>query len=235
MRVFAFFEYDQYLPQLTNVCTPKQFFRGTGGEAFMQGFSDKWWRCLRFSPYRGYVYVTRFVRVNHLISKLATSVLCEEDFNQDWSLTEHGCRFRDRLRKRWEHRIKIGDQYFYFSSARQLLNVILDQVEDYLTERCDKFVQETNEQIDDLFGSVEFDGVPACGEALRAALGLRQLPEHHGLMMTLRQELYQKGHEKNASNLIRKFSEEPIENLVSNDYLERIVGLIQTQSSEDEP
>lgn len=195
--------------------------------------SDVWWHSLRYSEYKGYAYVTRFSSVGHLISKLATEVLTVDDFNADWTLTNEGYKFKEKLRERWEHRIKIGQKYFSFSSARQLLNVILDDIEDYLNLRCDDFVAKLNDEIDDLFGSFELDGIPACGETLRKSLGLRQIPKHHGLMMTIRQSLYQKGYERNASNLIKSFSEEPIENLVSSDYLKRIVGLIQSQSKDE--
>lgn len=226
-------EYEQYLPKLAGLCSPSQFFTYGIRDRDMRNFANDWWTKVRFSSYCGYAYVTRFTKMNHLISSLAGRILTVEDFNHDWTLTEQGEEFKARLRARWEHKIKIKDKFFYFSSARQLLNVILDHIEEDLKQRCDRFIDQLNSDMEDFFGSMEFDGVPVAGQSLREALGLRSFKKDYGITMQLRQMLYAKGYEKNASELIKKFSEEPIENLVSSNYLDRIVGLIQSQDPED--
>lgn len=114
-----------------------------------------------------------------------------------------------------------------------MLNLFLDHVEDSLQEQCEDFIDETNKQVDLLLGTVELDRVSTTGKLLREGLGIRKIEKDYGLMMYLRQSLYRKGYEKEASNLIRKFSTESTENLVSNNYLERLVGLIQVRDQQE--
>lgn len=197
--------------------------------------AQDWWLTLRNSSYKAYAYVPRFSRVQDLISKLAQTVLTEDDFDENWELTPQACEFRDALRARWQKTIKIDNEYFYFSSARQLVNIFLDALEEELQSSCHRFIDEVNQQIDDLCGSVEINGICASGQELREGLGLRKLPKHYALMMALRGEMTEKGYEKNASHFIRTFFNEPAENLVSDNYIERLAGLIQSQLSSDSP
>lgn len=233
LRAFAFLEFDRFRINFEGICTPSEIFNKSKINADLSKFSTDWWITVRHSHHRGYVHSMSFRKASDLFSSLALTALVESDFNSDWTLTEQGQDFCEAMRRRWQHKIKIQNECFYFCSARQLTNILMDHMEDFLTDCCNRFTEQLDKEVDTFFGDIELDELAAVGGLLREAFGVRKMPEHYGLMMSVRQALFSKGYEKNASKLIQLFSEEPAENLVSENYLERLVGLIQAQSLDD--
>jgi hypothetical protein len=238
LRLFAYFEIPKFSDFIRSLGSPNDFFNGSKNKiSFEQKLPEQWKWELKQTLWNAYAYGRncRFT-LQEVFSKLVRQVCSPDLFNEDFSLSEKGIQFRNKLRETWEHEIEIEYDKYRFSSSQQLLDLILDRLTVRLERKKVEFLREINELMTQFFSKITIDGQTGSEEDLREGLGFHLVPDNTYELVSLLKTLILNGeHQKKASQFIEDTHLEPIETLVSNSYMARLTGLAKINRLNKQP